>query len=117
MLRSLKLWILPCVLVPLVWFFSRPVIVLHYAPDARQPVAYFFNENNDITRGELTPGQTKKFYMPMFPSPDAFVDFSLPLASRDGVDIKPPYSRVDVYIDAATKIERTDVKHGFLDRF
>lgn len=55
--------------------------------------------------------------MPMFPSPDAFVDFSVPFASRDGVTIKPPYSRVDVYIDAATKIERMDTRHGFFERF
>jgi hypothetical protein len=115
--RLVKLGILVCVSALIGWFFSRPVIVLHYATDARQSVAYFFNENNKITRGELTPGQTEKFYMPMFPSSDAFVDFSLPLASRDGVNITPPYSRVDVYIGATTKIERTDARHGFFDRF
>lgn len=65
----------------------------------------------------MTPGRTEKFYMPMFPSPDASVDFSVPFASRDGVTIKPPYSRVDVYIDAATKIERMDTRHGFFERF
>jgi hypothetical protein len=117
MLRLLTLWIFVCVLALVGWFFCRPVIVLHYAADARHPVAFFFNDNDDITRSELTPGQTEKFYMPMFPSPDAFVDFSLPFASRDGVNIKPPYSRVDVYINAETKIERTDTRHGFFDRF
>lgn len=117
MLRSLKWLVLLCALVLVGWFFCRPVIVLHYAADAGKPVGYFFNENDDTTRGELAPGQTEKFFMPMFPSADAFVDFSLPFASRDGVNIKPPYSRVDVYIDAATRIERTDTKHGFFDRF
>ncbi|WP_321889709.1 hypothetical protein [Paraburkholderia bannensis] len=117
MLRLLKWWILFCVLVLFGWFFSRPVIALHYAADARQPVAYFFNDNDAITHGELMPGHTEKFSMPMFPSPDSIVYFSLPFASRDGVAIKPPYSRVDVYVDAATRIERTDIKHGFLDRF
>jgi hypothetical protein len=93
------------------------VIALHYAADARQPVAYFFNDNDAITRGELAPGGTEKFSMPMFPSPDSTVYFSLPFASRDGAAIKPPYSRVDVYVDAATKIERIEIKHGFFDRF
>ena len=99
------------------WFFCRPVIVLHYSSNAQKPVSYFYNENDQITRSELNPGQVEKFYTPMFPAHDAWIEVSLPFASRDGVSIVPPYSRVDVYIDAAMKIERTDKKYGFFDRF
>jgi hypothetical protein len=42
---------------------------------------------------------------------------SLPFSSRDGVTLEPPFSRVDVYISADTKIERTVIRHGFFDRF
>ena len=115
--RRLKWIVLLCAFSLAAWFFFRPVVVLHYSADAQKPVAYFLNENDQITRGELAPGQTEKFYTPMFASRDAWIEVSLPFASRDGVDIKPPYSRVDVYIDAGTKIERTDTKHGFLARF
>jgi hypothetical protein len=45
-----------------------------------------------------------------------FIDVSLPFASRDGVEIRQPFSRVDVYIGPDTKIERTLVKNDFLAR-
>ena len=115
--KRLKWIALLCILALAAWFFCRPVIVLHYSADAHKPVVYLLNENDQITRGELAPGQTEKFYTPMFASRDAWIEVSLPFASRDGVNVKPPYSRVDVYIDASTKIERTDTKHDFLARF
>jgi len=99
------------------WYFSRPVLVLHYSPQARGPVAYILNETDRMTRRLLSPGGAERFYMPMFVRPDAWIQVSLPLASRDGVTIKPTFSRVDVYIDQFARIERTDVKYGFFDRF
>ncbi|MGF6767688.1 hypothetical protein P3T18_000158 [Paraburkholderia sp. GAS199] len=115
--RLLK-WIgLQCILALVAWFFSRPAIVLHYSADAQKPVAFLLNENDAITRGELAPGQTEKFFMPMFPASDSWTEVSLPFASRDGVNIKSPYSRVDIYIDSSTKIQRTDTRRGFFDRF
>ncbi|MFP3606758.1 hypothetical protein [Paraburkholderia sp. SIMBA_053] len=98
------------------WYFCRPVLVLHYSSRAREPVAYILNENDRITRRQLSPGGAERFYTPMFVRPDKWIEVSLPLASRDGVIIKPPFSRVDLYIDQFAKIERTDVKYGFFDR-
>lgn len=69
-----------CAIALAAWFFCRPVIVLHYSADAQKPVAYFLNENDQITRGELAPGQTEKFYTPMFASRDAWIEwFPCPL--------------------------------------
>jgi len=99
------------------WYFCRPVLVLHYSSQAREPVAYILNENDRVTRRQLSPGGAVRFYTPMFARPDTWIEVSLPLASRDGVIIKPPFSRVDLYIDHFAKIERTDVKYGFFDRF
>jgi hypothetical protein len=53
----------------------------------------------------------------MFPTEGSRTYLSLPFASRDGVTLEPPFSRVDVYISADTKIERTVIRHGFFDRF
>ncbi|MDR6379142.1 hypothetical protein [Paraburkholderia caledonica] len=53
----------------------------------------------------------------MFTGHDAWIEVSLPLAGRDGVTLKPPFSRVGLYIDRFARIERTDVKYGFFDRF
>jgi len=118
MLRRLFKWTAAlCTLALVAWFFCRPVIVLHYAADAQHPVAYFYNESNQITRSQLKPGQVEKFHTAMFPAPDAWIEISVPFASRDGVSITPPYSRVDVYIDATTKIARVDRKTRFFDRF
>lgn len=99
------------------WYFCRPVLVLHYSPQAHEPVAYILTENDHVTRRQLSPGEAERFYTPMFVPQDAWIEVSLPLASRDGVTIKPPFSRVDLYIDQFAKIERTDVKYGFFDRF
>lgn len=98
------------------WFCCRPVVVLHYAAEAKEPVTYFFDEPEHVTKDQLMPGQVEKFRMPMFPDHDATIFVSAPFASRDGVEIKPPWSRVDIYIDAQTRF-RMEVKHGFLERF
>lgn len=116
-LRPLKAIVAVGVLALTAWFFCRPVIVLHYSPDAPRPVAYLLNDNDEITRGQLLPGETRRFYTPMFPGQDRWIELSVPFASRDGVAIRPPYSRVDVYIDAATRIGRPEARYRFLDRF
>lgn len=101
-----------------VFAYSSPVVVLHYSAAAPGPVGFFFNEDNNITKDSINPGASRQFRTARHPDPDAgyFIDVSLPLASRDAVEIKPPFSRVDVYIGADTKITRTVVKTGFLAR-
>jgi hypothetical protein len=101
----------------LFWLICRPVVILHYDEGAREPVVYFFNNNHSITKDELRPGQVERFYSELFPEADSFMDISLPMSSRDGVEIKPPFSRVDVYINGAAKIEKVETKFGFFDRF
>jgi len=113
---------LRCVMVAWIPFslallFCRPVVVLHYAPNATEPETYFFDERNDITKDHLNPGETLKLYTPMFPTEGSRTYLSLPFSSRDSVTLKLPFSRVDVYISADTKIERTVIRHGFFDRF
>lgn len=99
------------------WLLCRPVVVLHYASSATKPVTYFFDEQYDTTKDHLNPGEALKIYVSMFPTKGANIDLSLPFASRDGVTLAPPFSRVDIYIDADTKIKRTIIRHGFFDRF
>ena len=96
---------------------TGPVVVLHYSADAREPVVYFFNEDNDIIKKRIYPGTSLAFHTAHRPDADYFIDVSLPFASRDGVEIKPPFSRVDVYIGPDTKITRTVVKTDFWARF
>jgi hypothetical protein len=95
---------------------TLPVVVLHYSAQAVAPVTYFFNEDNDIVKDQLAPGASIEFRTARRPHADYFIDVSLPLASRDGVEIRRPFSRVDVYIGPDTKIERTVVKTDFLAR-
>jgi hypothetical protein len=116
-LRSFATVVAIVVLALIAWFICRPVIVLHYSADAKGPVAYFLNENDQVTRGQLLPGETRRFFSPMFPGRDRWIEVSVPFASRDGVQIRPPYSRVDVYIDASSAIGRTEAKYRFFDRF
>ena len=97
--------------------YSAPLVVLHYAADAGKPVAFFFNDDNNITKDTLYPGTSRQFRTASHPHADYFIEVSLPLDSQDGVEIKPPFSRVDVYIGADTKIARTAVTTDFLARF
>lgn len=100
-----------------VYVFVAPVVVLHYSAVATKPVVYFFNNNNYIIKDYIYPGSVLKFRTDYRPGPDYYIDVSLPFASRDGVEIKPPFSRVDVYIGSDTKITRTVVKTDFFARF
>jgi hypothetical protein len=96
--------------------FTSPVVFLHYSATATVPVTYFFNEDNDIVKDQLAPGASIEFRTARRPHAAYFIDVSLPFASRDGVEIRQPFSRVDVYIGPDTKIERTVVKTDFLAR-
>lgn len=122
-LRSLlgKLFVVAAIPVALwlavvAYSFTSPVVMLHYSADAKERVGYFFNEDNDTVKDYIDPGATVEFRTARSPGPDYFIEVSLPLASRDGVEIKPPFSRVDVYIGADTKIARTVVDQRYWAR-
>jgi hypothetical protein len=96
---------------------TSPVVVLHYAADATQPVVFFFDEPAaHVIRDTIYPGTSLSFRTPRDPYPGYVASVSLPLASRDGVEIEPPFSRVDVYIGADTKIARTVIRTDYLAR-
>jgi hypothetical protein len=97
--------------------FTSPVVFLHYSAAAAAPVTYFFNEDNDIVKDRLAPGASVEFRTARRPREGYVIDVSLPFAGADGVEIRPPFSRVDVYIGADAKIARTVVLTGFLARF
>ena len=46
--------------------FCRPVVILHYAPDAQGSDVYFFNEDNDTLKKEIKPGQVERIYTDFF---------------------------------------------------
>lgn len=99
-----------------VFTHSAPLVVLHYAAGGAAPVGFFFNEDNDITKDVLAPGTSRQFRTARRPHAAYFINVSLPLASRDEVEIKPPFSRVDIYIGADSRIKNTVVKTDFLAR-
>ena len=97
--------------------YTSPVVVLHYAAEATQPVVYFFDEPAaHVIRDFIYPGTSVSFRTPRNPYAGYVASVSLPSASRDGVDIAPPFSRVDVYIGADTKIARTVIRNDYLAR-
>ncbi|WP_296953066.1 hypothetical protein [uncultured Massilia sp.] len=96
---------------------TAPVVVLHYASTATAPVVYYFNANDRVTKATIAPGQQIAFHLPHRLPPDAYIGVSMPLAGGHGVDLAPPFSRVDVYIGADTKITRTVVRTDFPARF
>jgi len=104
-------------LLLLVYVKTSPVVVLHYSADAAEPVVYFFDEPTDTVKAHIHPRESVGFHVGHNLDPDFAITVSLPLASRDGVDITPPFSRVDVYIGADTKITRTVTRHDFFARF
>ena len=97
--------------------YTSPVVVVHYAADAKEPVVYFFDEPAaHVIRGTMQPGESLSFRTPRDPYPGFVAIVSLPLASRDGVEIEPPFSRVDVYVGADTKIARTVKRMDYFAR-
>jgi hypothetical protein len=93
--------------------YTMPVVVLHYSAEAAAPVVYFFNEDNYIIKEYINPGEVIEFRTSRHPDADYFIDVSLPFASRDGVEITTPFSRIDIYIGADTKITRTVTRMDF----
>ncbi|MDH0091782.1 hypothetical protein N7373_10045 [Achromobacter mucicolens] len=119
--RALK-WVgIASLLGPVAWvvfvYFSRPVVVLHYSEHAIKRLGYFFNNNHNITKRGLSPGETVKFPTAMFPAPDTWILLTFPRERGDIVEITEPFSRIDVCIVEGGGIERTVVRHGFFDRF
>jgi hypothetical protein len=100
-----------------VWVETSPVVVLHYDAAAAKPIVYFFNEDDHVTKEYLFPGKRVEFRTPHRPPADYYIGVSLPVDGSDGVEIKPQFSRVDVYIGANRKITRTLVNTDFLARF
>ncbi|WEF34320.1 hypothetical protein [Pseudoduganella chitinolytica] len=94
-----------------------PLVVLHYAADAKAPVGYFFNEDNDIVKDAIAPGASLEFRTSRWRRPDYYLQVSLPLASGDAVELKPPFSRVDIYIGADARMTRTVTDTRFWARF
>ena len=118
----MKVWVIVGVLA-LVWlmlavsYYTSPVVVLHYSATASKPVGYFFNEEDDVTKEYIYPGTSVALRTRHSRNDNYFIDVSLPQASRDGIHITQPFSRVDVYIGADTRITRTVIKTEFLARF
>lgn len=100
-----------------VYVHTSPVIALHYSATASEPVVYFFMENDHTTKEYIYPGKSVEFHTPHRPPKNYYISVSLPFASRDDIEIKPAFSRVDVYIGADTKITRTVIKTDFMARF
>ncbi|AXA90613.1 hypothetical protein [Massilia sp. YMA4] len=98
------------------YVLTKPVIALHYAAEAAGPVVYFLNRDDHILKEQIHPGEVRKFRIPRNPKPNYYIDVSLPFSSNDGVELKPPFSRVDVYIGANAKIVRTVVHTDFWAR-
>ncbi len=115
-LRTTKLGLGACVIAFAIWYLARPTIAIHYAADADKPVSYFYDEEHAIIRDHLNPGQSVLFATSMFPDADSLVIISTPFVNTEGVEITPPFSRVDVYIDAQAHF-RVEKHYGFLDRF
>jgi hypothetical protein len=103
-------------LAVIVHSLTSPVVFLHYSAAATVPVAYFFNEDNDIVKDQLAPGASTEFRTERHPHARYVIDVSLPLAGGDSVEITQPFSRVDVYIGPDKKIGRTVIKTAFLAR-
>jgi hypothetical protein len=94
-----------------------PVVVLHYSTAAPAPIVYFFNEDNDIIKDVIKPGESLGFRTTRWPDADYYLDVSFPFSSRDGAELTPPFSRVDIYIGADAKVVRTVVDKRYWARF
>ena len=110
LVRALLLWIV-------FWFMCRPLILIHYSAEAPDAVVYFLDDGIYTTHEEIQPGSRDRYFGDMFPEADFSITFSLPYSSRDGFEIYPPFSRIDIYVDADARIERTEVSQNFFARF
>jgi hypothetical protein len=99
------------------WGAFSPIVVLHYSKNATSPISVFFNDNDDTRRLSMTPGQTANLRTAMFSEPDMWILLTFPGQSSDHVELATPFSRVEVYIGPAARIERTTVKQEFFARF
>lgn len=80
-------------------------------------MAGFFNNDNDVIQDRIDPGADLEFRSAHRQHARQIVEVSLPPASRYGIDIRPPFSRVDVYIGADKKITRTVIDTDYRARF
>lgn len=99
------------------WGAFSPAVLLHYSKDAAKQISVFFLENTDTAKFGMAPGQTVVLRTAMFPKPDMWMLLTFPSESSDSLEITQPFRRIDVCIGPGAKIERTETRHGFFDRF
>ena len=110
LVRALLLWIV-------FWLMCRPVILIYYSSEASNAVVYFLDDGVYTTHEKIQPSSRDRYFGDLFPESGHWLNFSLPYSSQDGFDIYPPFSRIDIYIDASARIERTEVSQNFFARF
>ncbi|WP_053939577.1 hypothetical protein [Amantichitinum ursilacus] len=106
--------VLVCLVVA--WRLASPVVVMHYAADAKAPVLVLYDSGRFKGRDYVRPGSALTYHEDMFSDAQRFIMVTVP----DGAgyyDIDFAFSRIDIYIDANHDIKRVEVKQDFLTRF
>lgn len=98
------------------WGSFSPVVSLHYSNDASNSISVFFNDNHDISKFSMAPGETVEFRTAMFPNPDMWILLTFPGHSPDYLELTKPFSRVEVYISPDAWIEHTTIRNDFFSR-
>ncbi|MDH0093729.1 MULTISPECIES: hypothetical protein [Achromobacter] len=99
------------------WGAFTPAVFLHYSDAASEEIGVFFNDNHDTDKFGMMPGETVTLRTAMFPRQEMWILLTFPTDSTDSLEITKPFRRIDVCIGAGAKIEKTEIRHGWLDRF
>lgn len=91
--------------------------MLHYSVSGNSAIGYVYDTDVYISKRSLRPGESAKYYTDWRQASGYRTAISVLSASRDEVEINGPFSRVDVYVGPDGRIERTETRHSFVDRF
>ncbi|MDH0091217.1 hypothetical protein N7373_07145 [Achromobacter mucicolens] len=115
---SSVLWMLSLLFAwALTWYFCRPVVVLHYSTSGESSIGYYYITKTYISKSALEPGESTRYATDWRQEADYWTMITFPAESNDSVEIEVPFSRVDVCIAPGAKVEWTEIRHGFFDRF
>ncbi len=110
------IWVCFLLWILFMWF-CRPIVALHYSAKATESIGFFLDDDSHISKRTLSPGESAFIPTTMNPPPDMWLILSFPVARGKGLEVKEPFSRIDVYIGPGAQIERTETRHGFFARF
>lgn len=109
--RYIWRWVVVVMLAPIIfWYVATPQVTFHFSDKGQGRLGYILNVQHDISKGEISPGETTGGAGHIFPNDQFFMELYWNNRGKSHcIRAKPRWPSIDIYIGADGAIDsRTD---------